>query len=158
MPKKTGSLALTEGEKKELRELLKHGVAPARTVVRASALLRLADGVPAPQVGAMLELTGQGIRQIAQRYHASRLEAAVYEGPRPGKKPALSAAQTQKVIALACSPPPPGQARWSIRLLAAEACKRKLVPAVGREVIRIALQDHGLKPWREKNVVRGATG
>ena len=105
----------------------------------------------------MLELTGQGVRQIAQRYAEGGMEAAVYEGARPGKKPALDATQTQKVIALACSPPPPGRARWSIRLLTAEACKRKLVPGVGREVIRMALQDHDLKPWREKNVVRPTT-
>ena len=158
MPKKIVPPHLTAGEKKELRELLTHGVSPARTVVRALALLRLAEGVSAPQVAAMLELTGQGVRHIAQRYSEGGVEAAVYEGPRPGKKPALDATQTQKVIALACSPPPPGQARWSIRLLAAEACKRKLVPGVGREVVRMALQDHDLKPWREKNVVRGAVG
>jgi hypothetical protein len=36
--------------------------------------------------------------------------------------------------------------------------KRKLVPRVGRETIRILLQSHDLKPWREKNVVRGGTG
>jgi putative transposase len=147
-------LKLTAGEQEELRDLLKNGVLPVRTVIGALALLRLDGGVSAPQVAAMLELTGQGVRQIAQRYRDGGLEAAVYEGPRPGKKPALDAAQTQKVIALACSPPPAGQARWSIRLLAAEARKRKLVPGVGREVIRIALQDHDLKPWREKNVVR----
>lgn len=158
MPRKSTPITLTEDEKNDLRELLKHGVTPARTVVRALVLLRLADGIPAPQVGAILELTGQGVRQIAQRYRESGLEAAVYEGPRPGKKPALSDTQTQKVIALACGPPPPGHARWSVRLLTEEACKRKLVPGVGREVIRIALQDHGLKPWREKNVVRGAGG
>ena len=158
MPRKIEPLPLTESEKQELRELLKHGVTPARTVVRALVLLRLADGIAAPQVASMLELTGQGVRQIAERYTGGGLEAAVYEGARPGKKPALNATQTQKVIALACGPPPPGQARWSVRLLAAEACKRKLVPGVGREVIRIALQDHDLKPWREKNVVRSATG
>ena len=158
MPKENACLKLTGGECEELRGLLKSGVIPARTVVRALALLRLNEGISAPQVAAMLELTGQGVRRIARRYHEDGLEAAVYEGQRPGKKPALDAAQTQKVIALACSPPPPGQARWSIRLLAAEACKRKLVPGVGREVIRIALQDHDLKPWREKNVVRAGVG
>ena len=158
MPKKTAPLLLTTSEKQELRELLKHGVHPARTVVRALALLRLADGIAAPQVASMLELTGQGVRQIAQRFAEGGLEAAIYEGPRPGKKPALSATQTQKVIALACGPPPPGQARWSVRLLTAEACKRKRVPGLGREVIRIALPAHDLQPWREKNVVRTATG
>lgn len=147
-------LKLTAGEREELRELLKSGVLPVRTVIRALALLRMDTGLSAPQVAEILELTGQGVRQIAKRYADGGLEAAVYEGARPGKKPALDAAQTQRVIALACGPPPPGQARWSVRLLAAEVRKRKLVPGVGREVIRIALQDHDLKPWREKNVVR----
>jgi hypothetical protein len=39
--------------------------------------------------------------------------------------------------------------------VAQEAVKRRLVPQVGRETIRILLQSHDLKPWREKNVVRG---
>ena len=37
------------------------------------------------------------------------------------------------------------------------AVKRKLVPGVGRETVRILLERHDLKPWREKNVVRGRT-
>ena len=52
---------------------------------------------------------------------------------------------------------PQGMARWSVRLIAEEAVKRKLAPQVGRETIRILLQSHELKPWREKNVVRGGT-
>jgi hypothetical protein len=57
---------------------------------------------------------------------------------------------------MVCSPPE-GQARWSVRLIATEAVKRKLVSAVSRETIRLLLQNHDLKPWREKNVVRGRT-
>src|SRR5215467_4002203 len=49
--------------------------------------------------------------------------------------------------------PPDGYARWTVRLVAEEAVKRRLVPAVGRETIRILLLHHDLKPWREKNVV-----
>jgi hypothetical protein len=41
-----------------------------------------------------------------------------------------------------------------VRLVAEEAVKRKLVPRVGRETIRVLLLHHDLKPWREKNVVR----
>jgi len=40
-------------------------------------------------------------------------------------------------------------------VIAQEAVKRRLVPRVGRETIRVLLQSHDLKPWREKNVVRG---
>jgi hypothetical protein len=42
-----------------------------------------------------------------------------------------------------------------VRLVAEEAVKRKLVPRVGRETIRILLLSHDLKPWREKNVGGG---
>jgi putative transposase len=62
------------------------------------------------------------------------------------------------VIAMVCGPPPTGRVRWTVRLIAAEAVKRKLVPRVGPETVRILLQNHDLKPWREKNVVRGGTG
>jgi hypothetical protein len=41
-----------------------------------------------------------------------------------------------------------------VRLLAEETVRRRIVPAVGRETIRMLLQSHELKPWREKNVVR----
>ena len=58
---------------------------------------------------------------------------------------------------MVCGSPPQGIARWSVRLIATEAVKRKLVPLVGRETIRILLQSHELKPWREKNVVYRGT-
>jgi transposase len=150
MPRRSIAVGLTDSEKEDLRELLKSGVIPARTVVRANALLRLNEGLAVSEVASLLELTGQGVRKIAMRYNAGGLEASVYEGPRPGKKPALDAAQKQKIVALACSQPPEGHARWTVGLFAAEVNRRKIVPGVGREVIRIALQDHGLKPWREK--------
>jgi hypothetical protein len=59
---------------------------------------------------------------------------------------------------MVCGSPPEGRARWTVRLVAEEAARRKLVPVVGRETIRVLLQSHELKPWREKNVVRGGVG
>ncbi len=46
--------------------------------------------------------------------------------------------------------PPEGPARWTIRLIAEEAVKRRVAPRAGREMIRILLQSHDFKPWREK--------
>ena len=42
----------------------------------------------------------------------------------------------------------------TVRLIVEQAQKKKLVPSVGRETIRMLLEDHDLKPWREKNVAR----
>ena len=61
---------ITAGERHDLRELLKSGVVPARTVIRALALMRLDAGSPASQVAAMLELTSEGVRKIALRYRS----------------------------------------------------------------------------------------
>jgi hypothetical protein len=51
--------------------------------------------------------------------------------------------------------PQEGHARWTVRLVAEQAVKRKLVPRVGRETVRILLLSHALKPWRGKMWVVG---
>jgi len=91
------------------------------------------------------------------RFRQGGLERALYERPRPGKAALLDAQQRQRIVALVCSPPPEGRARWTVRLLTEEVVKRKLVPRVGRETMRVLLESHDLKPWREKNVVRAGT-
>jgi hypothetical protein len=83
------------------------------------------------------------------------LERALYEKQRPGAAEVLDESQKQRLIAMVCSSPPEGRARWTVRLVAEEAVKRKLVPRVGRETIRVLLLSHDLKPWREKNVGGG---
>ena len=57
---------------------------------------------------------------------------------------------------MVCSRPPDGAARWTVRLIAEVAIKRKLVPKIGRETVRVLLNSHDLKPWREKKVYRRA--
>ena len=141
----------------ELRMLLKGGVQQVRVVLRALALRLLAGGVSAPQAAQTVPLTAKAIREIAHRYIEGGLEVALYEKQRPGAKQVLDPSQKQRIIAMVCSDPPEGRARWTVRLVAEEAVKRKLVPRVGRETIRVLLESHDLKPWREKNVVRGRT-
>jgi len=102
-------------------------------------------------------LTAQAIRKIGHRYQEAGLERALYERERPGAVSLLEDSQKQRIIAMVCSDPPEGCARWTVRLVAEEAVKRRLVPRVGRETIRVLLLHHDLKPWREKNVVRGRT-
>ena len=121
-------------------------------VLRALALLQLAKGTSAPRIAEVIPLTPQAIRKLGHRYEQGGLEAALYEKPRPGAAEVLDASQKQRVIAMVCSDPPEGRARWTVRLVAQEAVKRKLVPRVGRETIRVLLLSHDLKPWREKNV------
>ena len=142
-------------DQKALRKLVSGGVQQVRVVLRALALLQLAKGVAAPRIASMIPLTPQAIRNVGRRYQEGGLDRALYEKPRPGAAEVLDHSQKQRLIAMVCSSPPEGRARWTVRLVAEEAVKRKLVPRVGRETIRILLLSHDLKPWREKNVGGG---
>ena len=133
--------------------MTKGGVQQVRVVLRALALLQLAEHSSAPQIARVIALTPQAIRRLGHRYQQAGLDGALYEKQRPGASEVLDTNQKQRIIAMVCSDPPEGQARWSVRLVAEEAVKRKLVPRVGRETIRILLLHHDLRPWREKNVV-----
>jgi putative transposase len=146
---------LSKPEQQQLDKLLSGGLQPVRTVLRALVLRQLADGQTIRKVARNVGLTPKTVWLTSQRYQQGGLEGALYERARPGKEARLDTQQRQRIVALVCSPPPEGRARWTVRLLAEEAVKRKLVPGVGRETVRILLENHDLKPWREKNVVRG---
>jgi transposase len=151
------SVTVAAKDQKGIAELLGGGVQQVRVVLRALALRELAKGTSAPQIATIIPLTAQAIRNIGHRYQQGGLESALYEKQRPGAAVVLNDSQKQRIIAMVCSHPPEGCARWTVRLVAQEAVKRKLIPRVGRETVRILLLAHDLKPWREKNVVRGRT-
>ena len=145
-------------DQKALQQILRAGIQQVRVVLRAIALEQLTTGQTAPVVARIVHLSPQAVRRIAHRYQQGGLENALYERAGRGAKELLVASEKQRVIAMVCSQPPEGQARWTVRLIAEEAVKRKLVPRVGRETIRVLLSSHDLKPWREKNVVRRRSG
>jgi transposase len=151
------NIDIAKKDQQELRALLKGGVQQVRVVLRALALLQFAQDASAPQIAKVIPLTPQAIRRLGHRYQRAGLDGALYERQRPGAAEVLDSHQKQRIIAMVCSNPPEGRARWTVRLVAEEAVKRKLVPAVGRETIRILLLHHELKPWREKNVVRSGS-
>ena len=149
---------LSRRDRQQLDQLLSGGLQPVRTVLRALALRQMDTGQATPAVAVNLGLSAKAVWQIGKRYQQGGLERALYDASRPGAAPALDEEQRQRIIAVACSQPPSGRARWTVRLLTEEAIRRKLVARVGRETIRVLLESHDLKPWREKNVVRGGVG
>jgi putative transposase len=148
---------LKKRDRDELDRVLNGGIQPVRVVLRSLALRQLHDGKSTSEVAANVHLTSKAVREIGRRYEESGLERALYDKQRPGAHSLLDTKQRQRIIAMVCSDPPQGRARWTVRLIAAEAVKRKLVPKVGRESIRILLLSHDFKPWREKNVVSTRT-
>ena len=82
------------------------------------------------------------------------IEAAVFGFKAKGAPRLLGLDEESRIVALACSDPPVGRAKWTTALLAEHAMRSGLVDRVGRETIRLVLLHHGIKPWLEKNVVR----
>lgn len=93
------------------------------------------------------------VRRVGWRYIEGGVKRALSDEPRRRASPMLDGPQKAAIVALACSPAPEGFARWTMRLLAKEVIRRKIVPQISYETVRQALLEQKVKPWREKNVV-----
>lgn len=148
------SIRLKRGERRKLEAITSRGVVGARVLKRARILLLLdQDWAPVDVPAA----TGAGeatVRRVRRRYEEGGLERALHDCPREGAPRLLTDANNAQIIAMVCSDPPAGRARWTIELIVEEALRRGIVDKVGRETVRVLLRDHDLRPWREKNVVR----
>jgi transposase len=76
--------------------------------------LQLSEHSSAPQIAKVVQLTPQAIRRLGHRYQQVGLESALYEKQRPGAAEVLDTNQKQRIIAMVCSGPPEGQARWTV--------------------------------------------
>lgn len=147
------SFRLSDEDRKTIDDLLTKGKTSARIFKRAQVLRHFDEGKSSPDIAIFVGVTAETARRIGWNYIHKDLKRALYDLPRPGKAKKLTNRQETHIVALVCSDPPEGYERWSIRLLTEEVIKRKIVKSVGRETIRILLKSHGIKPWREKNVV-----
>ncbi len=116
------TITLPEEERARLEKLLHAGQNKSRTLTRARILL-LSDRSQGEQrtgdeVAEAALCCVSTVRRICTLYHESGLDAALYDKGWPGAKPKLNGEIEAKLTMLACSEPPAGQKRWTLRLLA----------------------------------------
>ena len=121
---------------------------PSRVSKRARVLLLLSAGGRVEEVAERVGCGTATVNRVRRRYQELGWESAVYDAARPGRPKKLSDAEEKQLIAIACTDPPQGHARWTIRLLVAHS---GVDASFG--VVQQVLKRDGLKPWREKNVV-----
>ena len=148
---------LKEEEKQILKALLSKGKESVRVIKRARVLQLFDEGYTSPLISRFIGSTAETVRRIGWNYVKQGLNRALYDLPRPGVGKKITDKEKTHIVALACTDPPAGYDCWSIRLLKEEVLKQKIVKKISRETIRIILKNHGIKPWREKNVVRTRT-
>ena len=115
---------LSEKERTRLKGLLRRGAAPARVQTRARVLL-LSDrnaGEPRTdeQVAEAVITSVSTAKRTRWRFVREGLQAALEEKPRPGRPPKITGEIEAQLTVLACSQPPEGRARWTLRLLATQ--------------------------------------
>lgn len=145
---------LKRGDREKLEAICRARNLPSVQAKRARALLLLSNGDPPKRAAEVVGLSVDAMHDVRKRYAEFGLERAVKGAKSPGASSPFTEYQRQQIIAIACSAPPPGASNWNCTLLAQEATARGIVDTIGRETIRVILNSHELKPWREKNVVR----
>lgn len=147
-------LTLSDSDRVQVAEIRRLGTLRARDWRRLQMLELLDSGLTLSAVGRALGTHAREVRRVGWRYLERGLEAALADEPRYIPEPLLDHREESALVAMVCSAPPEGLARWTVRLIASEAIRRGVVKRVGRETVRLVLERHDLKPWREKNVVR----
>ncbi len=139
MPKKN-KVVLRSDQRKKLLTFIKTGHRKAREILYAHVLLKSAQGWTDEQIAQAFDVSTDTVQRIRARFARSGLKAALREKPRPGAPRQLTTEQETHLIALACSKPPMGHARWTVRLLAEEAVKRRIVSGLSPETLRQILK------------------
>ena len=147
-------LKLSSSHRRKLRDLFDHGHNSARLFRRAMILQFLDHGESAEKVSAKLGVTPTTARNVGRKYIKFGLRRALYDSPRPGKKPLINSHQEKEIIAVVCSAPVKQRSRWTLELLREEVIRRKIISRVSRDTIRRLLHDCQVKPWLEKKLVR----
>jgi transposase len=128
-------------KRSDLRRLVNTGTEKARKITRARILL-LADESPSgpcKKDKEIMEALGVCARTVAvtrQRFAEGDIEGALNEKPRSGRPREFTGREEAKLTLIACSEPPEGRDRWSVRLLADKLVEMEVVDSISRESVR----------------------
>jgi len=141
MPQKQ-VVQLSDGDRDQLRWLLRKGRASARCLTRARVLLKAHDGLTDAQIAEDLEVSESLIYDVRRRFVQHGLAAALHRRPQPPRpdKRRLDGDSEAHLITLACSQPPDGRDGWTLQLLADRLVQLKYVATVSRETVRRILK------------------
>lgn len=109
---------LSPEEASELTRLTMQGKEPVRKVKRAHILLQANAGKSDEAIAERVAVSIATVGRVRRAYASGGVPAALTEKPRSGRPPGISGETRAKVTALACSTPPAGRSRWTLRLLA----------------------------------------
>lgn len=133
-------IKLKKREKDSLTIFVKKGSKSARSLTRARILLLADQGKKDVEIQNLLAVGRSTIWRVRNNYINKGVEYALTERDRPGQPTKYNEKEKAEIIAYACTYPPEGRARWTVRLLAEELRKKEKFSTINRETIRLTLK------------------
>jgi hypothetical protein len=144
--RKRYTVVLSEAERARLHTLIGQGAGAARALTHARILLKADQGEAGPGwtdpvIADALEVHPATVARVRQHYATAGLDAALYaKTPQREYRRKLDGEQEARLAVLACSTPPEGHKRWTLRLLADRLVELEIVESVSYETVRQVLQ------------------
>ncbi len=136
-------------ERERLHKLVSTGQAAAYQIKHANILLKVdADGPnwTDEQAAQAFSCHRNTVAHVRRRFVEHGLAAALARQKRPTRPRLVDGQVEARIIALRCSSPPQGHARWTLRLLTERVVELEIVPAISHETVRQVLKNNELKP------------
>lgn len=111
-------VCLNEEQKRFLKNLTRKGKESVRKINRARVLLLSDEGKKDKEIQEIVGVSDTMVETTRKKFVLEGLENAINEKPRPGQPKKIDGRKEAELITLACSQPPEGRARWTLRLLA----------------------------------------
>lgn len=125
---------LSASQQRRLFKLVRKGKASARVINRARILLLAHAGKTDKEIMDILQVSLLTIHNIRRRFQTEKLDL-LYDQPRPGQPCKLDGKAEARLTAIACSSPPTGHERWSLRLLADELLRLEVVDTISHKTV-----------------------
>ena len=138
-------------QRDRLEHLVRAGKSSARVATRARILLKTDDGWSAPQVAQALGVVEGTVYRIKRRFAEAGVEGVLRDRPQAHRYRKLDDRGEAHLIALACSPAPPGHDHWTLRLLAGKVVELGLASALSHETVRLRLKKTLSSRGRSRN-------
>jgi transposase len=134
MRKQKYPVSLTKKQRNELLSIVRKGTNSARVINHARILLMAEKGDLNKDIARALSITVMPVYAVRRRFQTEALDA-LYDRPRPGKPRKLDGKAEARLTAIACSEPPKGHIRWTVRLLADRLVELDVVDAISHKTV-----------------------
>jgi putative transposase len=142
--KKLHIVSLKEEEREGLKRYLRKGKSSARSLTRARILLLADEGRDDEEIAGTLKVSKSTVSRIRTRYYEGGLDSALNEKYRSGAPPKIDSRIQAQLTLLACSEPPDGRSKWTVRLLADKLVEIEVVDSISHMSVQRLLKKMNL--------------